>query len=148
VKIESRVVTSEIPTSSMADIAFLLVIYFMLTITFAATQGLDVGLPPEVKNDPIDPLESVLVEVQPDGLLRVDQRAMPLAGLLPYLEPKLRRNPQKPVIVRAADGTPYGAVVNVLDELRQGRERLGLAEEIRLSLPTEREAQGWERFVS
>lgn len=146
-KLETRLVTSEIPTSSMADIAFLLVIYFMVTITFAATQGLDLALPPPPPDGAVDPLESVLVEVQRDGALMVDGRSMLVAGLLPYLEPKLRRNPEKPVIVQAADGTPYGAVVDVLDELRQGKERLDMAEEIRISLPTEREARSWERLV-
>ena len=31
---------AEIPTSSMADIAFLLIIFFMLTAVFATTEGL------------------------------------------------------------------------------------------------------------
>jgi hypothetical protein len=33
----------------------------------------------------------------------------------------------------------------VLDELRQGRERLGLDREIRVALPTEREQALWWR---
>lgn len=139
--LKTRVVASEIPTSSMADIAFLLVIYFMLTITFAATQGLDLSLPRETEEPVvIDPVESVLVEVLGRGHLVVDGREMGLWGLLPYLAPKLRRNPAKPVIVRPASNAPYGAAVDVLDELRQGKARLGLAEEIRIALPTKREA--------
>lgn len=126
----------------MADIAFLLVIYFMLTITFAATQGLDMALPPDEPRE-IDPVESVLVEVQRAGALVVDGRQLSIGGLLGYLEPKLRRNPGKPVIVRAAEGTPYGAMVDVMDELRQGRDRLGLAQEIEIALPTDREAVLW-----
>ncbi len=43
------------------------------------------------------------------------------------------------MIVEADDATPYGPMVDVLDELRQGRRRLGLAEEINIALPTERE---------
>ncbi len=142
-KLDTRLVPSEIPTASMADIAFLLVVYFMLTITFAATQGLDLALPPDEPRE-IDPVESVLVEVQRAGALVVDGRQLPLGGLLPYLEPKLRRNPGKPVIVRAADGTPYGAMVDVIDELRQGKGRLGLVQEIQLALPTDREALLWD----
>lgn len=143
--LKTRIVASEIPTSSMADIAFLLVIYFMLTITFAATQGLDLSLPQET-DEPvvIDPVESVLVEVLGRGRLVVDGREMEIEGLLPYLQPKLRRNPNKPVIVRPAPGAPYGAAVDVLDELRQGKTRLGLAREIQIALPTEREgARFW-----
>ena len=36
---------SEIPTSSMADIAFLLIIFFMVTAVFSATKGLAFRLP-------------------------------------------------------------------------------------------------------
>ena len=52
-------VSDEIPTASMADIAFLLIIYFMITTTFAATQGLDFQLPQEqeviIRPDPAAP---------------------------------------------------------------------------------------------
>jgi len=143
--VKPRTPSGEIPTSSMADIAFLLIIYFMLTVTFSATRGLDLGLPPPPDpDDTIDPVESVLVEVHGQGRLTVDDKDMELSGLLPYLEPKLRRNPEKPVIVRAASGAPYGAMVDVLDELRQGKTRLGLDREIQVALPTDREARLWE----
>ena len=38
---------AEIPTASMADIAFLLIIFFMVTAVFSATKGLDFALPKE-----------------------------------------------------------------------------------------------------
>ena len=37
----------------MADIAFLLIVYFMVTTTFAATRGLDFSLPPEDDTPPM-----------------------------------------------------------------------------------------------
>lgn len=133
-----------IPTSSMADIAFLLVIYFMITVTFAATKGLDLALPPDETEIEVVPEESVLVDVLADGSLRVDGHPMALAGLLGYLAPKLERNPKKPVILHPDPKASYGAMVAVYDELRQGRQKLGLSEEIRIALPTEREvAQFW-----
>ena len=131
--------SDEIPTSSMADIAFLLVIYFMITATFAATKGLDLRLPEEEETRVIDPVESVLVEVGAGGALRVDSRPMLSTALLPYLEPKLRRNPAKPVILKATGEAPYGAMVATLDLLRRGRQILDLPQEIQISLPTERE---------
>lgn len=135
---------ARIPTSSFADVAFLLLIYFTITTTFAATRGLDFTLPEEDESArEIDPVEAVLIEVLADGVLRVDGRSMEVSGLLPYLAPKLERNPDKPVIVQPAPETAYGYAVAVLDELRQGKERLGLEDEIQISLPTRREI---ERF--
>ena len=132
--------SDEIPTSSMADIAFLLIIYFMVTTTFNATRGLDFAPPEEDDNPPvIEKEESVLIEIQPSGELIVDQRPMQLEDLLEYLKPKLERNPEKPVIIRPEPTAPYGGMVKVMDELRQGKDKLGLKEEIRISLPTQRE---------
>ena len=37
--------SAEIPTSSMADIAFLLIVFFLLTSVFATTKGLSFELP-------------------------------------------------------------------------------------------------------
>ena len=132
-------VSDEIPTSSMADIAFLLIIYFMVTTTFTATRGLDFAPPKEDDNPPIiEKEDSVLIEIRSDGSLVVDQRPLPLEELIEYLKPKLERNPEKPVIIRPDPSAPYGAMVDVMDELRQGKEK-GLKEEVRISLPTQRE---------
>jgi biopolymer transport protein ExbD len=105
----------------MADIAFLLIIYFMVCSTLAASRGLDFKQPPENPlSVEIDPLESVLVEVLAGGKLIVDSKPMELASILGYLEPKLARNPAKPVILRSHPDAPYGRMVEVFDLLRQG----------------------------
>ena len=139
-KLRPRIVESQIPTSSMADVAFLLIVFFLVSMTFAASRGLDMALPKE-ENEPrlIDTQEAIHVQVGLGGRLRVDGEPQTLAGLLDHLQPKLELEPGKPVIVEADDVTPYGPMVDVLDELRQGRTKLGLAEEINIALPTERE---------
>ena len=52
-KIRREKVPPEIPTSSMADIAFLLIIFFMVTAVFAATKGLEFKLPKEEEDAPV-----------------------------------------------------------------------------------------------
>jgi biopolymer transport protein ExbD len=133
-------VSDEIPTASMADIAFLLIIYFMVTTTFAATRGLDFSLPQEEDTPLVDKEESVLIEIQPGGVLMVDNRAMQLSEVLDYLKPKLERNPMKPVIIRPDEIAEYGYMVDVFDELRQAKEKIGI-EVKNVSIPTQREIQ-------
>lgn len=87
----------------------------------------------------VDPVESVLVEIDPAGHLTVDRKPMQLAGLLPYLAPKLERNPDKPVILKPHPQSTYGAMIQVYDELRMGPAKLGVDHEITVALPTERE---------
>lgn len=160
-KIDRDNVSDEIPTSSMADIAFLLIIYFMVTTTFTATRGLDFQLPKDDDNPPvIEKEESVLIEILPSGDLQVDGRPMFVEEIVPYLKPKLERNPEKPVIIRPDPVAPYGFMVEVLDELRRcspsGYEDAKLSEtericpldrrldgEIRISIPTQREIESF-----
>jgi len=121
-KLKKESPDAEIPASSMADIAFLLIVYFMVTTTFAATRGLDFALPKDDDTPPIiEKEDSVLIEIDSAGQLIVDQKPMELAGILGYLAPKLETNPKKPVIIRPESNAPYGKMVQVFDKLRQGK---------------------------
>ncbi len=133
-------VSEEIPTASMADIAFLLIIYFMVTTTFAATRGLDFSLPQDEDTPLIDKEESVLIEIQPGGALLVDGKSMELDQVLDYLKPKLERNPNKPVIIRPDQMAEYGGMVDVFDELRQAPDKIGMPVK-NVSIPTQREIE-------
>ena len=106
---------SEIPTSSMADIAFLLIIFFMVTTVFSATKGLEVRLPTD-DNIPPDPQPAVLIHVFDDDVL-VDCRPMEAKDILPYLQPRLTRNPNKPVILYADSEAEYQDVITIYDLL-------------------------------
>lgn len=133
-----------IPTSSMADIAFLLIIYFMVTTTFAATRGLDFALPKDDDTPPIiEKEDSVLIDIQPGGQLIVDQKPMEPDEILEYLKPKLENNPKKPVIIKPHPDSPYGRMVEVFDVLRQGKDVLGLEKDINVSIPTQREIESF-----
>ncbi len=137
-KFEKRVISDEIPTASMADITFLLIIFFMVTSTFAATRGLDFAIPKEDKNPPqIEKEEAVLIAIHPGGALEVDGKPMQLGQILDYLRPKLERNQTKPVIIRPDPDAAYGDMVRVYDLLRRGKEE---GVEVRnISIPTQRE---------
>jgi biopolymer transport protein ExbD len=149
-KFDKPKIEEEIPTSSMADIAFLLIIYFMVTTTFAATRGLDFQLPKDDDTPPIiERDDSVLIEIQPNGNLLVDGKPMEPGKILEYLKPKLLNNPKKPVIIKPLPDSPYGYMVEVFDILRQGKDVLGLRNEkgelleVNVSIPTQREIESF-----
>ena len=159
--------SDEIPTSSMADIAFLLIVYFMVTTTFAATRGLDFALPKEDDTPPIvEKEDSVLIEIRPSGDVFVDQKLTELDEIFEYLKPKLERNPKKPVIIKPDPEAPYGNMVGVFDTLRRIKiktegtavsvytvdqkeitlakeEERDLGKDINISIPTQREIESF-----
>lgn len=119
-KITRRTIPVEIPTASMADVAFLLIIFFLVASFYSVTRGIQFSLP---KHDEAaltaEPEAAVLIEIASDGSLMVDNRNMPIGDLRGYLQPKLQRNPTKSVIMQTSLDAPYQAMTDVFDELRQ-----------------------------
>lgn len=129
----------EIPTSSMADIAFLLIVFFMVTSVFSVTRGLEFQLPRQDNTTDQTPEEAVHIAIAPSGTLcifTVDQQMMALEDINIYLQPKLQRNPNKFVIIDPEPDAPYRCMVDVFDELKQGDVK-------NISIPTEAEKSAW-----
>lgn len=119
-KIRRTEVPSEIPTSSMADVAFLLIIFFLVASFYSVTRGIQFSLPRHDEQAlTAEPEAAVLIEIASTGALTVDGRAMRLGQLQGYLTPKLQRNPAKSVILQTSLDAPYRAMTDVFDELRQ-----------------------------
>lgn len=119
-KLRRTEVAAEIPTSSMADVAFLLIIFFLVASFYSVTRGIQFSLP---RNDEAaltaKPEAAVLIEIASTGALTVDSKSMRLAEIESYLTPKLRRNPTKSVILQTSLDAPYSAMTDVFDELRK-----------------------------
>lgn len=131
--------TARIPTDSMADIAFLLIIFFMVTTAFAARKGIDFRLPKQeadIPSEETEGLESVLIEIDASGRLMIDKRPVNLEDIQSYLLPKLAVNPNKFVIIKTDDNATYGDMIDVLDELKQ-------ADVQNMALPSKEEIASW-----
>jgi biopolymer transport protein ExbD len=139
-KLKRKEGASEIPTSSMADIAFLLIIFFMVTAVFSATKGLEFKLPKDDKAPP-EQEEAVFIRVGADASVLVDCKPMGLEEILPYLEPKLLRNPEKPVILYTDASAPYQAMIAVYDVLGSAKPESHGYKVKNISVPTQSEVQ-------
>ena len=141
-KLRSRLQRSpEVPTSSMADIAFLLIIFFMLTAVFTSNRGLQFAFP---KEDPtrldVQPEEAVHIKITGEATVPGGQNAH-VAGrrMASYVEAKMGQNPSKPVIIQTQGHVPYRVMIEVFDVLRQ-------LEVKNISVPTESEVERWKTF--
>ncbi|RMG43561.1 MAG: biopolymer transporter ExbD [Acidobacteria bacterium] len=143
---------AEISSASMADIAFLLIIFFMVTAVFSATKGLDFKLPKEEQqNRAVEEEEAIFFKVLEDGSFLMDCRPATLDEVLPYIAPKLERWPDKPIIIYTRPDAPYKAMVNVYDVLMQSTQPvekggLGLKKVPNISIPTQTEVREYERL--
>ena len=120
-----------IPTSSMADIAFLLLIFFLVTTTIDVDTGIGMVLPPKLEEDVIPPPIKernvlkilvneqglVLLEDQPSAvsLIRQEVKAHVLNN---GLDPRYSEATNKALVsIKTARETPYDAYIQVLDEV-------------------------------
>lgn len=120
-----------IPTSSMADIAFLLLIFFLVTTTIDVDTGIGMVLPPKLEEDVIPPPIKernvlkilvneqglVLLEDQPSAvsLIRQEVKAHVLNN---GVDPRYSEATNKALVsIKTARETPYDAYIQVLDEV-------------------------------
>jgi biopolymer transport protein ExbD len=143
-KMKRKDAPAEIPTSSMADIAFLLIIFFMVTAVFSATKGLEFKLPSnEDESKQAETEDAVFIKIAADGSVSADCKPIAIAEILDYLEPKLTRDAQKPVILYTDPFAPYQAMISVYDVLViPERENYGW-KVANISVPTQTEIQDY-----
>ena len=136
----------EIPTASMADIAFLLIVFFMLTTVFSANKGMDHILPPQDEtDDAIEPEEAIYISIFPGGQFSMDKQSYTMAQvdrIYNYVNQKVQVNAKKPIIVHTNREADYGdmvAVVNMLKQLEQDLDQI-----LAITIPSKAEAQRYE----
>jgi len=112
-------VEQEIPTGPMADISFLLIIFFMVTTTFVVYRGIIVDLPDASQIDVMKSKRNVVsVWVAADGRMMVDEFHVTLKDIGSVVIQKLQENPRVIIQIKADKSTPYRQVSGVIEELK------------------------------
>ena len=130
---KSRVGQS-IPTSSMADIAFLLLVFFMVSTVFVRYRGLSVILPDAEKTQKIETKRNIThIWASPAGGVMIDDMLVKdMPTLMRVVANKMQENPRIIVSIKADKRAPYGAISDVMEELRR-------AGALRINFATKRE---------
>lgn len=118
-------VSAEFSMSSMTDLVFLLLIFFMLTSTLVTTSALDVVLP-KSKAQTVKK-QDVQVTISKDLQFSLDGDIISESALEAALMSKLKGIDQGVVILRADESVPTGKVVKVMDIAYRNRIKMVLA---------------------
>ena len=116
-----------IPTASMADIAFLLIVFFMVTITFEKDKT-QVVLPKTELRIEV-PKEAAYISVTEAGQIRVtsgEEMSVPVApdDVVTFAANVVQRFPGRPFVLKADAGVPYRSVDKIIDSLKQAKVEL------------------------
>ncbi len=123
--------TPEIPNASMADIAFLLLTFFLMTTTVASDKGLMIPLPPILPPDQknVEIPERNLFKIQVNSFDKLLVEGEPWTSTNRELTDKIKAfilnngqdktssdNPQKAIVSLKTDrGTSHQAFIDILD---------------------------------
>jgi biopolymer transport protein ExbD len=118
---------AEIPTASMADIGFMLMIFFLLTTTFDVDTGIGLVLPPPVESTEQvkmkkENIANILVNAAGEVLL--DGEIILVPQISPTMKNKITENDKLVVSVKTDRETPYRVYVDVMDQLKQAYNEL------------------------
>lgn len=118
-------VSPEFNMSSMTDIVFLLLIFFMLTSTMVTTNALDLVLP-KAKGK-TDSNKNIAVSIDKDLQFYIDKEKISETELEPKLLSIFGADKTKAIILRAEEGVPIEKAVSVLDIANRNQIKVVLA---------------------
>ena len=120
-----------IDVTPMIDIVFQLVLFFMVSTTFASAPGFEVELPSASSQTVVNQEEELEIWVTLDGEVVVEDAPMDGAIFESWLREHAEKTPNAMVVLKADVGVSHGRVVEVMDLARTaGLTRLAIATEI------------------
>jgi biopolymer transport protein ExbD len=118
-------VTPEFNMSSMTDIVFLLLIFFMIASTLVTTNAIDIILPKA--SGKTENKRSVAVSIKKDLTYYIDQKRVGVSVLENELLAALSSQEKPTIVLRAEKSVPVENVVKVMDIANRNKFKVILA---------------------
>ncbi|MEZ7893783.1 MAG: biopolymer transporter ExbD [Polaribacter sp.] len=111
--------------SSMTDIVFLLLIFFMLTSTLVTVSAIDVLLPKA--GGKTENSSSIAVSITDKSLFYIDKTKVSALNLESEILKKIGTDKQKTIIIRGDKEVPYRNIMKVIDIANRNKLKMILA---------------------
>ncbi|MFZ9778504.1 MAG: ExbD/TolR family protein [Schleiferiaceae bacterium] len=118
-------VSAEFSMSSMTDLVFLLLIFFMLTSTLVTSSALDVILP-KSKAQSVNKAK-ITVTINPELEVSVNQEVLPVDQVEAKILALANGDPESVIILQADEKVPTGETVRIMDMAYRNRLKMVLA---------------------
>lgn len=119
----------QLPMTSLIDVVFLLLVYFLLTTNFLVDEGIDLKLLQAQASRPQTEKE-LTIYVDSEGTAYLENRPVPLNELFDRLRALLGDRTDRLVVIKADRGVVLNKAVRVMDVSKAaGASRLFLATE-------------------
>ena len=118
-------VSPEFSMSSLTDIVFLLLVFFLLTSPQITPEALDLILP-KAKGKTTN-VQNVSVSINKELQIYVDKERVTTSNLEQTLKSRLSGVEDPTIILRAEEGVPIEKAVNVMDIANRNKYKIVLA---------------------
>lgn len=110
---------AEVDLTPMLDVVFILLIFFIVTATFAREEA--IGLeppppPPPPTDEPPPPVPAILIYIDESNLITVNGRVTDIGSVRASIERVVAEQPNSALIIQASPKTRSGVVIRIRDE--------------------------------
>ncbi|MBC8185198.1 biopolymer transporter ExbD [candidate division KSB1 bacterium] len=113
--------------TSLIDVLFLLLIFFMVSSTFVEQPGMKLELP-ESESSTMERIKELVLEINQDGSIFLNESPIQLDSLENKFKKLLPALESPSLILKADKSVPHGTVVKVMDKAKiSGLEKLIIA---------------------
>jgi biopolymer transport protein ExbD len=121
-----RTVDAYIPTASMADIAFLLIVFFMVTAVFQVDKTA-LTLPKSIIRSEVVK-GSAFIVITADNYIKVtdgkkDSYPIDLTDVLSFTVDITSKDPNQPIVIKADASVKWDIIDKVLEQVQQARAK-------------------------
>ncbi len=120
----------DIPTASLADIVFLLLIFFLVTTSMNPDKGLGLTLPPPGEEVKIASKNVLNIYINAAGKVLIKEKVVPVEEVKRIVSEELEKNPKLVISLQTDVAAKYKYMIAVLDQLK-----LADAKRISLAVP-------------
>lgn len=121
---------AEIDLTPMLDVVFILLIFFIVTSTFAREQaiGLEPPPPPSPQTEQQQSVPAILILVDESNLITVNGRLADIGSVRANIERVIAETPNSSLIIQAHPRARSGVIVKIRDEAYNAgfRERVNI----------------------
>ena len=113
----------EVNSSSMADIAFLLLVFFLVTTTISMDKGINIILPAEGSNKDVNTEDIINVVLAADGSIIFDEKFKNINEIKSLVENEIRKNKNMIFSIKTSSRSDYQDYVALLDEFKKAKAK-------------------------
>jgi biopolymer transport protein ExbD len=119
-KLRGFIEDAEIDLTPMLDVTFIMLIFFIVTTSFAKELGIDVNRPTASNTQVAQRSQVIGIALKSNGEITVDGRPVDIRAVRANVERARAEKPDASVIIATSKDAQTGVLVQVVDQAREG----------------------------